>query len=56
MPKVTLKRVLEALTPNTTHLSNSVSGNCSGGNKEPNFSANLTSTQFQLCKVCICIT
>ena len=48
MPKVTLKRVLEALTP--THPSTSTSGN-SSGNKEPNFSENLCASQFQPCKV-----
>ena len=48
MPKVTLKRVLEALTSNSSALS---SGGNSSKKKEPDFCENLTEAQFQACKV-----
>ena len=50
MPKVTLKRVLEAFTSNSSGQS-STSGNNSK-KKEPDFGENLSEAQFQACKVC----
>ena len=49
MPKVTLRRVLEALTNNTSGSASSSSG--AAGKKEPNFGENLSEAQFQPCKV-----
>ena len=49
MPKVTLKRVLEALTSNSIGTSSTSAS--SSKKKEPDFCENLSEAQFQACKV-----